>query len=54
LGYGNTINIRGGFVAATDRLGQVIEPGWSMLNLPTCTDCKDETHYQALAAKAGV
>ena len=52
MGYSNVANIRGGFVAATDNAGRVIEPGWSMLNLPTCTECKAESHYDALAAKA--
>jgi hypothetical protein len=36
-----------------DNLGKVTEPGWSMLNLPTCTECGDEARYEALAGKAG-
>ena len=52
LGYTNVANVRAGFVGAMDNLGRVTEPGWSMLNLPTCTQCGDEARYEALAAKA--
>jgi rhodanese-related sulfurtransferase len=52
LGYADVTNIRAGFVAATDAMGRVVEAGWSMLNLPTCTDCNDEASYETLAAKA--
>jgi rhodanese-related sulfurtransferase len=51
LGYTNVTNIRGGFVAATDAMGRVVEPGWSMLNLPTCKECSGEAQYETLAAK---
>ncbi|MBI3651903.1 MAG: rhodanese-like domain-containing protein [Acidobacteria bacterium] len=34
MGYTHVTNMRGGFVGAADSSGQVIEPGWSMLNLP--------------------
>ena len=53
MGFTNVANIRGGFIGAMDNLGNISEPGWSMLNLPTCTDCSDEAHYQTLAAKSG-
>jgi rhodanese-related sulfurtransferase len=52
MGYSNVANVRGGFVGAMDNLGRVTEPGWSMLNLPTCSECSDEARYEALAAKA--
>ncbi|HKA22334.1 MAG TPA: rhodanese-like domain-containing protein [Blastocatellia bacterium] len=52
MGYKNVANVRGGFVGAVDNAGRVTEPGWSMLNLPTCTSCVDESHYETLAAKA--
>ena len=52
MGYANIANIRGGFVGMTDNFGKVVEPGWSMLNLPTCSDCDGQSHYEALAAKA--
>jgi len=52
MGYTNVANVRGGFVGAMDNLGRVTEPGWSMLNLPTCSECGDEARYEALAAKA--
>lgn len=52
MGFSNLANVRGGFVGAMDNLGRVSEPGWSMLNLPTCSECGEQTHYEALAAKA--
>ena len=52
MGYTNVANVRGGFVGAMDNVGRVTEPGWSMLNLPTCTECGDEARYETLAAKA--
>ncbi len=52
MGYANVSNIRGGFVGAVDNFGRVTEPGWSMLNLPACSDCSDEAHYETLVAKA--
>ena len=52
MGYTNVANVRGGFVGAMDNFGRVTEPGWSMLNLPTCTECVDEARYQTLSTKA--
>jgi rhodanese-related sulfurtransferase len=52
MGYTNIANVRGGFVGMTDNFGRVVEPGWSMLGLPTCSDCDDQSHYEAIAAKA--
>ena len=51
-GYTNVTNVRGGFVAATDNTGRVVEPGWSMLNLPTSTEAPPEASYDGLLAKA--
>ena len=51
-GYTNLTNVRGGFVAATDNFGRVVEPGWSMLNLPTSVEAPEEARYDALLAKA--
>ena len=51
MGFTNVTNIRGGFVGALDNMGRVTEPGWSMLNLPTCTECNNEASYEALAKK---
>ncbi len=53
MGYTSVANVRGGFVGAMDTLGRVVEPGWSMLNLPTCAECSDEARYDVLAAKPG-
>jgi rhodanese-related sulfurtransferase len=52
MGFTNVANIRGGFVGAMDNAGRVIEPGWSMLNLPTCSDCSEDARYESLASKA--
>ena len=51
MGYTTVANVRGGFVGAMDNFGRVIEPGWSMLNLPTCSECGDNARYEALAEK---
>ena len=34
MGYSDVANVRGGFHGATDPMGRVLEPGWSMLDLP--------------------
>ena len=34
MGYADVANMRGGFVGAADQMGRLVEPGWSMLNLP--------------------
>lgn len=52
IGYENVTNVRGGFVAATDNFGRVVEPGWSMLNLPTSTEAPEEARYDSLLAKS--
>ncbi|HSB10044.1 MAG TPA: rhodanese-like domain-containing protein [Blastocatellia bacterium] len=52
LGYTNVSNVRGGFVGAMDNLGRVVEPGWTMLQLPVCSECEDEARYDTLYAKA--
>ena len=51
-GYTDLTNMRGGFVAATDNVGRVVEPGWSMLNLPTSIEAPEEARYDSLLAKA--
>jgi rhodanese-related sulfurtransferase len=53
MGYKKVTNVRGGFVGAMDQqTGRITEPGWSMLELPTCSDCSDEARYETLAARA--
>jgi rhodanese-related sulfurtransferase len=52
MGYSNLANVRGGFVGAMDNLGRVSEPGWSMLNLPTCAECGEEDRYESLIARS--
>jgi rhodanese-related sulfurtransferase len=49
LGYSNVTNVSGGFGGAMDQMGRVTEPGWSMLGLPVCQECKEDSHYDALS-----
>ena len=51
LGYANVTNVRGGFIGVMDNFGRVVEPGWSLLNLPVCNVCSEECQYEHLAAK---
>jgi rhodanese-related sulfurtransferase len=52
MGFTNVANVRGGYVGAMDNTGRIVEPGWSMLNLPTCTECSDDARYEAISAKS--
>jgi rhodanese-related sulfurtransferase len=52
LGYTDVTNIRGGFVGATDQMGRLIEPGWSMLDLPVENGTGGDSSYEHLASKA--
>jgi rhodanese-related sulfurtransferase len=51
-GYTDVANVRGGFGGAMDNFGRLVEPGWSMLNLPVSTEAGDDVRYESLAAKA--
>jgi rhodanese-related sulfurtransferase len=52
LGYMDVANVRGGFIGVMDQTGRVVEPGWSLLNYPVCTDCTENAQYETLASKA--
>jgi rhodanese-related sulfurtransferase len=52
LGYTDVTNVRGGFVGVMDQTGRVVEPGWSLLNYPVCTECIEDAQYESLASKA--
>ncbi|HSE39441.1 MAG TPA: rhodanese-like domain-containing protein [Acidobacteriota bacterium] len=52
LGFQNLANVRSGFVGAMDMTGRIVEPGWSLLNLPLCSSCEENSSYSKLAAKA--
>lgn len=52
MGYTDVANVRGGFIGATENFGRLVEPGWSMLSLPTSTESKGEASYETLSAKA--
>lgn len=51
IGYSNVTNIRGGFVGVMDPYGNVTEPGWSLLRLPLCAGCAEESGYETLEKK---
>ena len=51
LGYSNVTNMRGGFAGLTDNSGRLVDPGWSTLNLPVCTECAQDARYEKLASK---
>jgi rhodanese-related sulfurtransferase len=52
MGYTDVTNIRGGFGGAMDQSGRIVEPGWSMLDLPVSTGSGEEAGYEKLCAKA--
>jgi predicted sulfurtransferase len=52
LGYTDVANVRGGFIGVLDPMGRVLESGWSLLNLPLCTACIENSQYDQLATKA--
>jgi len=52
LGYSNVTNVRGGFVGVMDQFGDVTEPGWSLLRLPVCSGCEENSSYEALEKKS--
>lgn len=52
MGYTNIANMRGGFGGMVDNLGRLVEPGWSMLDLPVAIDSDEQSRYETLAAKA--
>jgi rhodanese-related sulfurtransferase len=50
IGYTSVANVRGGFAGLSDNFGRLVEPGWSMLNLPIATEAPAENRYETLAA----
>lgn len=51
LGYRSVVNLRGGFVGVMDNMGRMVEPGWSLLNLPLCSRCEEDARYERLASR---
>ena len=51
-GYGNLVNMDGGFLGRFDPMGQLIQPGWSQCGLPESTETGEGVSYASLAAKA--
>ena len=52
-GYGNLVNLAGGFGGVMDASGQVLQEGWSTLGYPIEHGQKEGTSYESLRAKAG-
>ena len=50
-GYSDLVNMDGGFHGRFDPMGQLVQPGWSHLELPTSTDNGDGVSHASLAAK---
>jgi rhodanese-related sulfurtransferase len=48
-GFGNVVDMRGGFGGETDQMGRVTYPGWSLRGLPLCQNCSPEDRYENLA-----
>ena len=52
-GYGDLINVRGGFGGARDGSGEIVVPGWRDAGLPVTTEL-GEASYQSQRKKAGL
>jgi rhodanese-related sulfurtransferase len=50
-GYQNVSNMLGGFGGMRDPMGNVINPGWSSLDLPVSQDNDEGVSYESLVAK---
>ncbi|MCC6406264.1 MAG: rhodanese-like domain-containing protein [Planctomycetes bacterium] len=50
LGYGELVNMAGGFVGATDMFGRVKQAGWQSLGLPCATAAVGGRSWRELSA----
>ncbi len=50
-GFGNVLDMRGGFGGETDELGRVTFPGWAPRGLPTTTESAPKDCYASLTKK---
>jgi rhodanese-related sulfurtransferase len=53
-GYETVVNMQCGFEGERDPFGQVVNPGWAEMGLPTCEENSEGVSYDSLAAKAGL
>ena len=53
-GYETVVNMQCGFEGERNPTGQVINPGWAEMGLPTCEDKSEGVSYDSLAAKSGL
>lgn len=47
-GYGNLVNMDGGFHGAMDMAGNVVEPGWAACGFETTTEPDPARTWEAL------
>ena len=50
-GFGNVLDMRGGFGGETDEMGRVTYPGWAPRGLPTTRESAPEDCYANLTKK---
>lgn len=48
-GYTTVVNMRCGFAGEMNQFGQIANPGWQALGLPTSTDNGDDVSYESLS-----
>ena len=53
-GYETVVNMQCGFEGERNPFGQVVNPGWAEMGLPTCEENSEGVSYDSLAAKAGL
>ena len=53
-GYETVVNMQCGFEGERNPFGQVVNPGWAEMGLPTCEEKSEGVCYDSLAAKAGL
>jgi rhodanese-related sulfurtransferase len=53
-GYETVVNMQCGFEGERNPFGQVVNPGWAEMGLPTSEEKSEGVSYDSLAAKAGL
>ena len=52
-GYGQLVNLHGGFSGARDPMGRVTEPGWAACGFEVTTECPPERTWEGLRPAQG-
>lgn len=50
-GFGDVVDMRGGFGGETDEMGRLSYPGWAPRGLPLCRSCSPDDRYGNLLKK---